>query len=104
MKRLALAAVSIALLTPLSHAQDPGRGHLLYYQYCLRCHSPEIHRPERRKVETFEALRAAVIQWQREAAANWTTQDISDVVTFLNETHYHFDCPRRLCELRAATP
>jgi mono/diheme cytochrome c family protein len=101
MKCVALVALAFTLLAPASQAQDPGRGHLLYYQQCLRCHAPDIHRPERRKVRTYEGLRAAVIQWQREAAANWTTQDIRDVVTFLNETHYHFECPQRLCELQA---
>jgi mono/diheme cytochrome c family protein len=104
MKRVALIVLATAVLAPASQAQDPGRGHLLYFQQCLRCHSPEIHRPERRKVRTFEGLRTAVIQWQREAAAHWTGQDIRDVVSFLNETHYRFDCPQRLCDLQAEAP
>jgi hypothetical protein len=79
-------------------SQDPGRGHLLYARFCGGCHTPEIHRPKRRAVGTFAQLQSAVARWQEEVDTTWAAEDHEDLVVFLNETHYRFDCPERLCQ------
>jgi len=69
---------------------DLERGRALYENHCRVCHTEQVHgRPNRLPIDQAD-LRQIVDNWQKLEQLRWTTQDVDDVVWFLNQTRYRF--------------
>jgi len=75
-----------------AHAQygDSGRGRLLYENHCQACHTPRVHARANRIPLKLDELRQIVDGWQRQEKLNWTSDDVADVVEYLNSTIYRY--------------
>jgi Cytochrome c553 len=90
----------ILLLMPLvAAAQDTARGRLLYETHCGTCHYERVHQRIKSDVKDLADLRDTVARWASQTKHNFTLDELEDVVTYLNESHYRFglapDIPRR---------
>jgi mono/diheme cytochrome c family protein len=113
MKRMWLLAALALLLVPLhagSQAQPTAppqikaqsapptsRGELLYGNHCIACHSTSVHWRDKRLVTDFASLIAQVGRWQENTGLGWSSEEILDVVQYLNATIYRFpnDAPQQ---------
>jgi len=103
---MSLLAASALLLVPLhtgSQAQPPAplqipaqsappasRGELLYRNHCIACHLTSVHWRDRRLVTDFASLIAQVGRWEQNTGLGWSSEEILDVVQYLNATIYRF--------------
>ena len=88
-------AAGLLLITASLPAQaqaggDPARGRLLYDTHCVACHSKQLHWRDRKLVTDWTTLGEQVRRWQENAGLRWGTNDVDDVVRYLNSTFYHF--------------
>ena len=99
MTMLLVAALMTAMLAAPSskasqvHAQSPAlasRGELLYRNHCIACHSTSVHWRERRLVTDYGSLIAQVGRWEQNTGLGWSSEEILDVVQYLNATIYRF--------------
>jgi mono/diheme cytochrome c family protein len=75
------------------HAQSPAlasRGQLLYQNHCIACHATSVHWRDRRLVTDYGSLIAQVGRWEQNAGLGWSSEEILDVVQYLNTTIYRF--------------
>ena len=89
------STIPLALLfaaLPL-HAQAPSRGELLYATHCIACHTTEVHWRDRRLATDFASLVAQVGRWQKNTGLDWSSEEVYDVVRYLNSTIYRFPDP-----------
>lgn len=95
-----LLSVALMLVAPaglLSQLQaqtpspaPPSRGELLYTTHCIACHSASLHWRERRLATDFAGLIAQVGRWEKNTGLGWSSEEILDVVQYLNTTIYRF--------------
>ncbi len=92
-----LCALAGALLSgsPVSRAQTPSRGELLYSTHCVACHTAQMHWRDKKLATDWATLEAQVRRWQTEAKLAWTEDDIADVTRYLNQVFYRFVEARR---------
>ena len=90
--RLLLLAALIAVPLPASGQgpPDPERGRALYENHCQVCHTPRVHSRVNKLPINRDELREIVDRWQREERLRWSSQDVTDVVEFLNRTRYGY--------------
>jgi mono/diheme cytochrome c family protein len=77
-------------------AQSPApasRGELLYRNHCIACHSTSVHWRDKRLVTDFGSLIAQVKRWEQNTGLGWSSEEILDVVQYLNTTIYRFANP-----------
>lgn len=85
-----VAMIAMPLLALAQGIADPERGRALYENHCVVCHTPRVHsRPNKLPVSRDE-LREIVENWQQSEKLHWSSQDVSDVVEFLNRTRYGY--------------
>lgn len=94
-RALMLAAVmaTAAALSGGAAAQDlvdVERGRALYENHCQVCHTPKVHSRVNRLPINRAELREIVDNWQRQEALGWSTQEVADVVEYLNRTRYGY--------------
>lgn len=94
------ASLILLLFVPLvAAAQDAARGSLLYETHCGTCHYERVHQRIKSGVKDLADLRDTVARWASQTRHNFTLDELEDVVTYLNESHYRFglapDIPRR---------
>lgn len=88
-------AVGMAVVAATAAAQgaelpDLERGRALYENHCQVCHTQQVHgRPNRLPIDRAD-LRQIVDNWQKQEQLRWSTQDVDDVVWFLNQTRYRY--------------
>ena len=70
-------------------AENFARGSDLYAQHCQSCHSESLHR-DNPKVKNLKELKARVNAWAAHTGNSWKSQEIDDVVYFLNKSFYRF--------------
>ncbi len=90
------------LLPSLALAQamllgDAKHGQKLHQAKCVACHvqqyggdGSEMYKRADRKVRSIEGLMARVAGCNRQVNAGFSTDDVNDVVSYLNETYYRF--------------
>jgi ribosomal 50S subunit-associated protein YjgA (DUF615 family) len=89
-----LASLLVLLLPVATAAQDDaGRGRLLYETHCGTCHYERVHQRIKSDVKDLADLRDAVARWAPQTKHTFTLDDLEDVVTYLNESHYRFGLP-----------
>ena len=69
---------------------NPNRGERLHAG-CVGCHGTERYDPEVRRVKSYGELVAAVHRWNDMMNPVFDTQEVADLIVFLNETYYRFE-------------
>lgn len=84
-----LAFLLLAWALPAA-GQDAARGRVLYETFCMTCHYERIHErpPGRSTVKSTAELRAQVERWAPRTRMRFTSEDVADVVEYLNRSHY----------------
>ncbi len=67
----------------------PGRGQMLYENHCMSCHTSVAHIRTRHSARSL----AEVERWTGQLHLPWGTEEIDDVVRFLNVRYYHYAQP-----------
>jgi len=80
-------------LTPI-WAADPvpnvSRGEVLHKKNCMSCHDNRQYTRPNRIIHTFEDLRARVEFCDTASKAHFSSDDLNDVVEYLNVNFYKF--------------
>jgi len=90
---LALLPAALPLHAQAPAVSAPSRGELLYTTHCIACHTTQVHWRDRRLVADFASLVAQVGRWQKNTGLDWSSEEILDVVRYLNATIYHVPDP-----------
>lgn len=85
-----LAAAVVSGTAAAQALPDAGRGRALYENHCQVCHTSRVHSRANRLPISRAELREIVDNWQRQEALGWSSQDVADVVEFLNQTRYGY--------------
>lgn len=64
------------------------RGRMLYENHCTRCHTSVVHVREKRRANSLQALESWVRRWSTEEKLDWSSQDLIEVVDYLNHRYY----------------
>lgn len=86
----AMALAFAMLIASSSYSADADRGRALYENHCEYCHTSKIHARPNRLPLTKNELRLIIDNWQRQENLPWTSEEVEDVVEYLNVTRYHF--------------
>lgn len=94
---LAVLLPSLAFGTQAMLLGNAEHGQKLHQAKCVACHvqqyggdGSQIYQRADRKVRSIEGLMARVAGCNRQVNAGFNPDDINDVVSYLNETYYHF--------------
>ncbi len=96
MKRIVLCAAIVAAIlarapaTPAAGIPDVQRGRALYENHCQVCHTPKVHSRANRVPISYAELRGIVDSWQRDQNLRWSSEEMDDVVEYLNQTRYRY--------------
>lgn len=71
------------------------RGQLLYENHCQGCHTSVVHVRETRRVHSLKDLQHWVTRWSGELKLQWSVDEISDVVDYLNGRYYKIGMPSK---------
>ncbi len=71
------------------------RGQLLYENHCQGCHTSVVHVRETHRVRSLKDLQHWVTHWSGELKLQWSADEISDVVDYLNERYYKIEMPSK---------
>lgn len=90
--QLCLCATGL-MLTVAASAQVPNaeRGQALYENHCVVCHTGKVHARVNRIAVSRAEVTEIVNGWQLQQKLGWGSQEVADVVEFLNRTRYHFN-------------
>ena len=80
---------SAILATPVL-AADAAHGKVLHDKKCMGCHDTHQYTRPNRIIHTFEDLHARVEFCDTASSANFSLDDIDDVVAYLNQKFYKF--------------
>ena len=82
--------IGLMFVAGAAHAQDAGRGRLLYENQCLACHYERIHDRDASKslVKSRAQLRAEVAKWAKQVKQPFAPGDLDDIAEYLNRSHY----------------
>lgn len=72
-------------------APAAARGQLLYENHCMSCHDSMIRIRTRQQVGSLSGLRKQVSRWARHLQLRWSSEDLNDVVAYLNRQYYQFE-------------
>ena len=88
-----LAAGGLAGAPAASGAELPDleRGRALYENHCIVCHTAKVHRRVPPLPLQIDELRRIVTLWASMEGMRWNSEEIEDVVHYLNRTHYRFE-------------
>jgi len=86
-------AALLGLSVPALGQEVPNleRGRSLYELHCVVCHTSKVHRRFPPSAIDQEALRFIVKVWVEEQKLRWRSEDVEDVVQYLDRAHYRFD-------------
>lgn len=86
----ALLVAALPLLAQSPTLAAPPRGELLYATHCIACHTAQVHWRDKRLATDWAGLVAQVGRWQANSGLGWSSDEILDVVNYLNATVYRF--------------
>lgn len=87
-----LAFLPILVIALPAHAQDVGRGKLLYDTHCVACHYERVHERDTSKslVRSLAALRQEVANRALLTDRKFTPVELDDIAAYLDRSHYRF--------------
>jgi mono/diheme cytochrome c family protein len=77
--------------TTTTDVRDLERGRALYENNCRVCHTAKVHRRVPQLPANQDELRRIVLTWVRYENMQWSSEDVDDVVFYVNRTYYQFD-------------
>lgn len=86
-----LAALLVVTLSQATSAADTGHGENLVMEHCTGCHDDSVYTRKERRVTTHDGLQNQVRRCELQLGLKWFDDDISDVVTYLNDQYYKFE-------------
>jgi cytochrome c553 len=91
-----LLAVLVSGLAATAQADSvlPGNaanGQKLVQAHCTRCHGTEAYTRNDRKITDLGGLSKRVRMCSSNVGANFTSDQVTDVVKYLNDQFYHFE-------------
>lgn len=89
-----VSLLTILLLVLPAAAQDAERGRALYETHCGGCHYERVHERLKSDIKGLDDLRGAVARWAPQTKRNFTSDELADIVEYLNLSHYRFGMPR----------
>jgi mono/diheme cytochrome c family protein len=87
----AAGALGIAPGSRGAEIPDLERGRKLYENHCIVCHTAKVHRRVPPLPLQIDELRRIVALWASMEGMRWSSEEIEDVVHYLNRTHYRFE-------------
>lgn len=87
---LAAPALACALFSQSAQAENQERGRALYENQCESCHEGWAHSRSNRKAKSLAELRSRTAGWSEHSGLDWSSEEIDDVVEYLNDQFYHF--------------
>lgn len=69
---------------------DSGEGKILHDQSCTACHDTSVYSRPDKRIKTLAELQGQVSRCTKPAGAEWSQQEVSNVVNYLNTDFYHF--------------
>lgn len=81
--------VLLAMAQPAGAAGNAERGARLH-QDCLGCHGTELYVAPRAKLKSLAALKREVQRWNDRMNPKFTSQEVEDLVAWLNRDFYKF--------------
>ncbi len=92
-----LSILLLGGLVGLSQAADIERGRQLQMENCVQCHAAmyggdgtTIYVREDRRIDSKAALIKQVKRCKNSMGLPWPTDQIDDLIAYLNQTFYHF--------------
>lgn len=84
---------TMMLFTPFAPGQaaDVEHGKSLHQRSCLTCHDTGVYTRADRRVKSLSALDAQVRQCDANLGTKLSSQDITDIVAYLNQSFYRFE-------------
>jgi len=91
MKSTQLISLCFLLFSSFAlYAVDIKNGHELHSENCLSCHTTAKYTEEKRSIKDLSSLEAQVKRCDYALGTQWFDEDITDVITYLNNDHYKF--------------
>jgi len=72
-------------------AADIKNGKELHGESCLSCHTTAKYTAETRSIKDLASLEAQVKRCDYSLGIQWFDEDITDVITYLNNDYYQFN-------------
>jgi cytochrome c5 len=69
----------------------PPRGQLLYENHCMACHESVVHIRTTKHTRSLQELRTRVQHWAEYLELRWASEELEDVVGYLNSQYYRFE-------------
>jgi len=92
MKLISSVAFCCLLLSPLTlFAADIENGKELHSENCLSCHTTAKYTAKTRSIKDLASLEAQIKRCDYSLGTQWFDEDITDVITYLNNDYYKFN-------------
>lgn len=78
------------LISSSAYAQVTDQGEQLHASKCQACHDSSVYTRANHFIQNRAALHAQVSRCSKQARADWTAQQIDDVVNYLDRKYYKF--------------
>ena len=76
--------------TTTTDVRDFERGRALYDNNCRVCHTSKVHRRIPQLPVNEDELYRIVLTWAHYEGLSWTSEDVEDVVYYVNRMYYQF--------------
>ena len=88
--KMPVFAALVLICSQPSWASNPERGRALYENQCESCHAEWAHARTNRKAKSLADLRLRATAWSTHGGLDWNSEEVNDVVEYLNVHFYHF--------------
>jgi len=82
---------AIAIMVSMGARADVQHGKQLHDERCTKCHDDSVYTRQARFVTSKQALAEQVSGCAKNAGAQWSEEDVADVVDYLNTRYYKFE-------------
>jgi mono/diheme cytochrome c family protein len=87
---LAGCAAGVSTTSTTTDVRDLERGRALYENNCRVCHTSKVHRRIPQLPVNEDELYRIVLTWAHYEGLSWTSEEVEDVVYYVNRMYYQF--------------
>lgn len=94
MKKTALMCLCLGFgysLPTLAETAEKIDAKTFVQEKCTSCHDSSVYTRKERRVDSFSRLDSQVRMCDAQLGIKMFDEDVSAIVTYLNDTYYHFD-------------